>query len=423
MWPFDKWFKKTDGRMSYDQIVEGYSNISKAGININPMTALQCSTVLACVRVIANGISQIPFKLYRLDGKQRNPATRHPLFDLLTNVPNDFQTSYEFRQMIALHLCLTGNAYIWINRVDGRIVELLPYPPNTVSINRNNWEVTYGIHLQSGKWITVPASDMWHIRWLSYDGVAGLSSVQLARDTIGLSLALENYGSNTFRNGARLSGILTLDHKLDQEQRKSLKEAWEAAFTGPDNDGKVAVLGADMKWQQLSSTNDSAQFIESRKHQIEEICRAFGVPPIMIGYSDKASTYASAEQMFLSHVVHTMSPWYANIEQSANKALLSKNERKAGYYFKFNVNALLRGATIDRAEFYTKLYNIGALSPNEIRELEDLNPYPNGDEYRVPLNMERPGEHHEEDEAEVEGDNKNGRDEEDKPNGDKGSKD
>ena len=421
MWPFDKLFRKSDGRLSYDQIVEGYQNISKAGINVDAMTALQCSTVLACVRVIANGISQIPFRLYRTDGKMRNPATRHPLYDLLTNTPNDFQTSYEFRHMIAMHLCLTGNAYIWLNRVNDRIVELLPYPPKTVTINRNGWEVTYGINLQSGKWITVPSSDMWHIRWLSYDGVAGLSSVQLARDSIGLSLALENYGSNTFRNGARLSGILTLDHKLDAEQRKDLKSAWEAAFTGPDNDGKVAVLGADMKWQQLSTPNDSAQYVESRKYQIEEICRAFGVPPIMIGYSDKASTYASAEQMFLSHVVHTMSPWYANIEQSANKALLSRNERKAGYYFKFNVNALLRGATKDRADFYTKLYNIGALSPNEIRELEELNPYPKGDEYRVPLNMERPGEHHEDEEGE--GDSNNDRNETSKPDGDKGSED
>ncbi len=138
--------------------------------------------------------------------------------------------------------------------------------------------------------------------------------------------------------------------------------------------------------------NDAAQFIESRQYQVEEVCRAFGVLPIMVGRSDKASTYASAEQMFLQHAVHTLGPWYACLEKSASRWLLSEAERRDGYYFKFNVNGLMRGAAKDWAEFYTRLYGVGALSPNDIRELEDMNPYVGGDEYRVPLNMAEPGQ-------------------------------
>ncbi len=363
---------------------------SRSGVDVNINTALECNAVLACVRVIANGISQIPFRLYRQDGNSKRLATKHQIYDLFSTAPNEWQTSFEFRQMIAMHLCLTGNAYVWINRVNGHIVELLPYAPGSVSIHRDGWDLTYNITLQNKKYISVPASDMWHIRWLAWDGVSGFDAVRAARDTIGLSLALERHGSTTFKNGVRPSGVLTVSHQLNDAQRKELREAFEAAFSGTENSGRVPVLGADMKWQPMGVANDSAQYVESRKYQIEEICRAFGVPPIMIGYSDKASTYASAEQMFLSHVVYTMGPWYACLEQSANKALLTKSERKLGYYFKFNVNALLRGATKDRAEFYTKLYNVGAINPNEIRELEDMNPYEGGDEYRVPLNMENP---------------------------------
>jgi len=151
------------------------------------------------------------------------------------------------------------------------------------------------------------------------------------------------------------------------------------------------VLGADMKYQAVQATNDVSQYDQSRKFQVEEICRAFGVDPVMIGYSEKTATFASVEQKSINHVVYTLGPWYACLEKSANKWLLTKRERAQGYYFKFNTNALMRGASADRASFYTQLYNVGALSPNEIRELEDMNPYEGGDEHRVPMNMVEPG--------------------------------
>ena len=388
------WLRKSgpESAGDYGQLVDLFGGgAARSGVTVNARTALECSAVLACVRVIANGLAQVPFKLYRAEGRNRHPAVGHGLYDLVDMAPNDFQTAFEFRHMLALHLCLTGNAYVWLNRVGGRIIEMLPYPPGSVSIERDGWTLTYRITTQDKRFITVPAGDMWHIRWLSWDGVSGLDGVRLAREAVGLSLALEAHGASAFKSGVRLSGVLSTDQRLTDGQRADLKKAWYAAYGGAENTGKAAVLGFGMKWTPLSIPNDAAQYVESRQYQVEEVCRAFGFLPIMVGRSDKASTYASAEQMFLQHAVHTLGPWYACLEKSASRWLLSDEERRDGYYFKFNVNGLMRGAAKDRAEFYTRLYGVGALSPNDIRELEDMNPYEGGDEYRVPLNMAEPG--------------------------------
>lgn len=380
MWPFTK--KKED--KSYDGIADLVSRPSAAGVNVTHRNSLECSAVLACVRVLSNGIAQVPFNLFLEQKGVRRVASRHGLQQLVYSAPNDYQSSFEFWQMIMMHLTLTGNAYVWLNRgPDGRILEMLPYPPGSVSIRRDDWELRYLITLQDKRVIEVPRKDMWHIRWLAWDGVAGLDAVRAARDAIGLSMALNTHGATSFKNGSRLSGILTVAQRLDEKQRAALRESWEQTFGGASESGKVAVLGADMKWHQLSATNDVSQFDQSRRYQVEEICRAFGVDPVMVGYADKAATYASVEQKSIQHVVYTLGPWYSAIERSANRWLLTETERKTGYYFKFNVNALLRGAAADRAAFYTQMHAIGVLSPNEIRELEELNPYPGGDAYAL----------------------------------------
>jgi len=391
---FRKKPKNEEKSLKYDDFPSLWagSSSSASGVPVTPMTSLECTTVLACVRLLANGIAQVPFRLFRQKRDIRNEALDHPLYDLLYASPSEFQTSFEFWHTVMMHLCLTGNAFVWINRAtDGRVLELLPYPPGTVSIERDGWEVRYSILTQDKRWITVPADSMWHIRWLAWDGVRGLSAVQMARDAIGLALALDSHGNTSFKNGSRIGGVLTVAQRLDEGQRKSLRETWQATFGGAAESGKIAVLGADMKFQPIQATNDVSQYDQSRKFQVEEICRAFGVDPVMIGYADKAATFASVEQKSIQHVVYTLGPWYSCLEKSANKWLLTKKERGQGYYFKFNINALLRGASKDRASFYSTLYNVGALSPNEIRELEDMNPYEGGDEHRVPLNMIEPG--------------------------------
>ena len=391
---FRKKAKKEVKSFQYDDFISlfGSASISASGEPITPMRSLECATVLACVRLLANGVAQVPFRLFRQRREIRNPAVDHPLYDLLYTAPNDFQTAFEFWHMVMLHMTLTGNAFVWINRSsDGRVLELLPYPPGSVTIQRDGWEVSYSIQTVDKKFVTIPAEDMWHIKWLAWDGVRGLSAVQMARDAIGLALALDGHGATSFKNGSRIGGILTVAQRLNEDQRKSLRETWQSTFGGASESGKVAVLGADMKYQAIQATNDVSQYDQSRRYQVEEICRAFGVDPVMIGYADKTATFASVEQKSIQHVVYTLGPWYSCLEKSANKWLLTKSERSKGFYFKFNVNALLRGASADRASFYTQLYNVGALSPNEIRELEDMNPYEGGDEHRVPMNMVEPG--------------------------------
>jgi HK97 family phage portal protein len=195
-----------------------------------------------------------------------------------------------------------------------------------------------------------------------------------------------------FSNGATVGGVLSTDQSLNPDQVKALRESWETRQTGTANAYKTAVMWGGMKWNPMATPNDAAQFLETRRFQVEETCRAFKVMPIMVGHSDKTTTYASAEQMFLAHLRNTMGPWLTRIELSADCNLLTDQERKQGYYSKFTRNAYLASVAKDRAEFYAKMYGIGALCPNEIRELEERNPYEGGSTYRVPLNMIDPAQ-------------------------------
>lgn len=364
---------------------------AKAGVRVDYRTALEASTALACARVIAEGLAQVPFKLFQYDGDEREPAVRHPLYELLSLRPNAHQTSFEFREQLGLHLVFAGNAFVFKNRPAERVVELLAFEPQQVTVRRGvDLTPAYDVRTDEGKVIRVPAEDMWHLRGPSWNGWMGLDGVRLAREAIGLALATEEHGGRLFSNGATVAGVLTTEQSLNEQQRKDLRDSWERTQGGTANAFKTAVLWGGMKWEPRALQSDQAQFLETRRFQVEEICRHFRVMPIMVGYSDKSSTYASAEQMFIAHVVHTLGPWCRRFEQSADANLLTERERRDGYYTRFMLQALLRGTAVDRADYYTKLYGIGAINPNEIRALEEMNPYPGGDQYRVPLNMVDP---------------------------------
>lgn len=377
----------------YKEMLSG--NNAKSGQTVNWKTALQVSTALACGRVIAEGLAQVPFKLYRRrPSRGADPATDHPIYDLLHKQPNEWQTSFEFREQIGLHLAFKCNAYIYkVRGLRGEIVELLPYEPDMVSVIKNGWERKYEIITGKGQVVQVPYEDIWHIRGPSWDGVLGMDVVKLMRESIGLAMATEEHGARMFSNGARPGGILTTDITIPKDQREEIKEAWQSAYGGNANAYKTAILYGGLKWQSLAMTGVDSQHLEQRRFQVEEVCRAFRVMPIMVGHYDKAATYASSEQMFIAHVVHTMIPWYSRLENSVDVNLLTREERiEQGLFSKFTVNGLMRGAAKDRAEFYSKLYGVGALSSNDIRELEEMNPYDQGDEYRVPMNTEVPGQ-------------------------------
>lgn len=383
--------QKSSSRALLDEIFGGKP--TKSGAKVSWKTALEITTMLACARVIAEGLAQVPFRVYRdKPGGGKDIAVDHPVHKLISRRPNDWMTSFEFRELMGLHLVLCGAFFAFkVKGPRGQLLELLPYTPGSVTVRRNNWQLSYWVQDENGKGFDVAAEDMWHVRGPSWDGWNGLESIKLLREALGLALATEEHGARVFSNGARVGGVLSSDvTKMDDAQVKLLRKSWEETQGGNANAFKTAILWGGLKWAPMAQQNDQAQLLEQRRFQVEEICRGARVLPIMVGHSDKTQTFASAEQMFLAHVVHTMGPWYKRIEESANVNLLTDAEAEQGYYTKFAVQGLMRGAAKDRMEYYKGLYGIGVMCPDEIRDLEDMNPYPGGDKYRVPLNMEDP---------------------------------
>ncbi len=342
---------------------------------VNQNTALQVSAALCCARVIAEGLAQVPCRLMKEDAKGSLVEARdHPLFWLLKHKPNDWQTSFELREQMGLHLAFDHNAFVFINRVRGEIKELYAFQPGNVVVAQNDdMELTYKVKVD-GREQTIPAADMWHVRGPSWNGVRGNDAIKLAAKTIGLAQATERYGTKLFENGARPGGILTTKagaQPLNPEQRKEIMTLWQAQNRGVDNAHKTVMLPFDLDFTTVSGSANEAQWIENRKFLIEEICRFFRVLPIMVMQTG-ATSYASVEQLFLAHLTHTLMPWYERFEQSAENSLLSREELEAGYTTKLNANALLRGSTAERTAYYNTMVTLGIMSANDVRAKEDL---------------------------------------------------
>jgi HK97 family phage portal protein len=349
---------------------------AKSGVTVNWKTALEVSTVMACARVIAEGVAQVPLKIMkRRENGGADEARDHPLFDLLSRKPNAWQTSFEFRETLALHLVLCGNAYVFVNRgLNGKVLELIPLEPGWVSIERKaDMSLVYSVNSPDGAARNVPSEAIWHLRGPSWNSWMGLEAVKLAREAIGLAISLEQSHAYMHKNGVQPAGTYSVEGTLNAEQYKQLSD-WIKSMSGGANRGAPMVLDRGAKWLQQQMSGVDAQHIETRKLQIEEICRAMRVMPIMVGYSDKAATYASAEQMFLAHAVHTLTPWCERIEMSADVNLLDDPE----YYVLLDLRSLMRGALKDQAEYYAKALGSGGspawMSQDEVRDECDLNP-------------------------------------------------
>lgn len=360
---------------------------TKSGQRVTTETALQVAAVFACLRVLADGISQVPLKLFQESGKTRNPAKEHPLYRVLARRPNDWQTSYEWRETMMFHAGLCGRHVSFINRVRGQVVELIPFEPHKVEVKRKDYALTYEVTSDSGRKQVFPAESILHIRGPSWDSWNGLDVIRVAREAIGLGQAIEEQQAGFYSKGAQPSAVLSVDGKLTEDQYKKLKKWIDQEHAGARNSGVPMVLDNGAKWMQTSMAGADAQTLEQRKHQVEEICRAFRVMPIMIGLADKVATYASAEQMFLAHVVHTLSPWYSRLEQVLESSLLTDKEVADGYYIKFVEEGLLRGSLDATAKFLQTMSGSGIMTRNEAREKLDMNPLPGLDEPLTPVNM------------------------------------
>ncbi len=397
LWPFSR-KSNEDGsvRHSLDlfRLLAGWMG-TKSGASVSHQSALEVPAVLSCVRVISEGVAQVPFKVYRQVGDKIMPAAEHPLYRVLHRKPNGWMTSFELRETMTIHCVMTGDAYAFINRVRGEVRELIPFPPGAVNCKqKDDYSLEYQITAPSGKTMTVPQEAVWHWRGPSWDAVSGLDVVKMAREAIGLAMSAEESQARMQKNGAAISGTYSVEGTLNAEQYKAMRAWLEKEFDGAANMGKTKLLDRNAKFHPQSMTGIDAQLLETRKHQIEEVCRAFRVMPIMAGYSDKAATYASAEQMFLAHVVHTLSPWYERIEQSAECHLLTDKEVAEGYFVKFNAAGLMRGSHKDRSEYFAKALGAGGspawMTQDEVRALEELNPM-GGDAAMLPKPTNVPG--------------------------------
>ena len=369
---------------------------STSGKAVTERSAMQMTAVYSCVRILSEAVAGLPLHLYRYtpDGSKVK-AVDHPLYLLLHDEPNPEMSSFVFRETLMTHLLLWGNAYAQIIRNGkGEVIALYPLMPNRMSVDRDKHGQLYYTYTRAsdeaptmnGMTVLLPPSDVLHIPGLGFDGLVGYSPIAMAKNAIGLAIATEEYGAKFFANGAAPSGVL--EHPGTIKDPSRVREAWMSQFGGSANSGKVAVLEEGMKYTPISISPEQAQFLETRKFQINEIARIFRIPPHMVGDLEKSS-FSNIEQQSLEFVKYTLDPWVIRWEQSIQRALLRPEEKKR-YFAKFNVEGLLRGDYQSRMNGYAVARQNGWMSANDIRELENLDRIPaeaGGDLYLVNGNM------------------------------------
>ncbi len=359
-----------------------------SGVTVNENTALQSTAVFACVRILAETIASLPLPVYRrLQGGGKERAADHYLYPLLHDQPNPEMTSFEFRETLMGHLALWGNAYAEIERDGaGRVRALWPLRPDRMQIRRDAHGLRYEYTLPDGLIAVLRQRNIMHIRGLSGNAIVGYYPIRLAREAIGLALATEEFGARFFGSGSRPGGVLEHPGKLSDEAAKRLRQSWEDVHSGLSGAHRVAILEEGIKWHQIGIPPEDAQFIDTRKFQIAEIARIFRVPLHLLDEHDKAATYASVEQFALQFVIHTIRPWLVRWEQAFKRDLFLPQERDR-YFAEFLVEGLLRGDIESRYRAYATARQWGWMSANDILELENRNPIPNGNVYLIPLNM------------------------------------
>lgn len=359
-------------------------------VRVTPDSAVTISAVYACVRILAESIASLPLKLMRKDGASREEASDHPLYRILKEEPNARQTSFEFREMLQGHLGLRGNAFARIIR-DGRgnPLQLEPWNPVDVDVRvaRDRNGDDYPVYVYRGQ--TLDSYYVLHIKGLSSDGLIGLSPIRLMRETLGLALSARAHGLSLYGNNATPGGVINTPLAMTAEQVQKLREEWDRTHKGVGNSGRPAILYGGMTWQSVGFNNTDAQFLEGRRFDVEEIARAYRVPLHLLQSTEKATSWGSGiEQQNIGFLEYTLRPWLVRWEQSLNRALLTERMKGEGYYFKFNLDALLRGDFKTRMEGYRTGIESGIYSINEVRRIEDLNPLDAeaGDTHYRPLN-------------------------------------
>lgn len=352
---------------------------SASGVMVSPESAMRNSTVMACVRVLAETLAQLPKVVYETSPNgRRSTDSKHALNIIFSETPNTWQTAYEFVEMMQGHLALRGNAYAQIVPGElGAVTQLIPLLPDRMVPKRlGNYQLFYEYTEPNGQKTTYTQDQIFHLRGLSTDGLMGLSPLATARDTFGNALAQERYQGKMFSNRVQPSGYLKGGAAVKQADAALMQQSLMEAYAGEDNWHKPMVTWGGIEWAQLGMTNLDAQFIEQMKYSANEICKVFRMQPHMVGILDKA-TFSNIEQQSLEFVLYTILPWVRRWEEAIQRDLISDRDHS----LKFNLRGLMRGDNAARAAYYKDMVFSGLMSPNEVRELEDFDPYPGGDEF------------------------------------------
>jgi HK97 family phage portal protein len=381
------WLPESDARhFDYESGGYGGGGRNPSGVKVDAETALRSTVVLACIRVLSTSVAGLPLHLYRrLAGGGKEVAREHPLYRLLHSQPNSWQTSFEWREQLMLHLLSHSEAYSEKVYTSGQLSELVPLHPSRMKPERiENGRLRYKYREDSGGTTTYAQDAILVVRGMSDDGVNGMSMIELSRDAIGLARACEIHGATFFGNGARPGVILTTDQVLSPEAAESTRNQWERVHGGgPQRAHRAAVLQGGLKVNELGGNNQESQFLEARRFQVEEICRIYGVPPHLVGDLSRSS-FSNIEQQSLDFLTNGLSPWLRRIESAVTRDLLDGDDE---YFAEFDTRGVLRADAAGRASFYQSLWNMGVVSVNELRSWENMNPVDGGDVRFVQLNM------------------------------------
>lgn len=359
--------------------------LSGSGVNVSPNTAMTVAAVYACVRIRCGVVANMPIHVKRrVDERTREDASDHPLWQVLRRRPNRWQTPSQFKRMMEAHLLLRGNAYALIVRSRGAVMELLPLHPDRVDCKQNDdLSLTYEYTRVDGRRVTFSQAEVFHLVGLSLDGVHGVSVLTYARETIGESIAMTDHGAAMFRNGARPSGVLSHPGKIGKPGVDLLRDSLEQFRSGAERDSKVMILEEGMKFESMAMTSVDAQWIESRRFTRTDIAMFFGVPPHMIGDTEKSTSWGTGiEQQTQGFVTFSAEDDLTTWEETINRDLVAADE--SDIYARFNRASLVKGDIKTRWEAYAAGRRMQVFSANDVRAFEDMNPIEGGDVYENP---------------------------------------
>jgi len=370
-------------------IIDTYGGMStSSGQTVTADKAMRIGAVYACVLVLSQSVAQLPLHFFRRVGKDKERVTDHSLSGLTGVQPNEWMSAFEFKQLAMIHQLLRGNSY-WLKTrgIGDKVRELIPINPDrVVGIDQDSlYRLSYRVRRPDNTVDTIPGESILHFKGLSFDGIRGLNPIEYAREMLGLAIATEKHGAKMFSQGTTLGGVLSHPGLLTDEASKRMRNSFEEVYSGVENAHRTAVLEEGTKWEKISMTAEDSQFLESRQYGRSEIAGFFRVPAHFINDLTHA-TFTNIEHLDIAFVKHSLMPWLVSMEQTMQKSLLT-TEEKTDYYFKFNVDGMLRGDSVSRGNYYNQAIMGGWMNPNEVRELEERNAYDKGDEFRIPANM------------------------------------